>query len=143
MSKARPDYILLDHTADLGVRIRGTSPADLFENACKTLDYIIFGIVPPAEKPCSRKISLSGSDLADLMVRWLSEILYLFDGEHLVVANADIHTLSTKDLKATLTTTPFDPDYHEVLREIKAVTYHGIKVTREKGIWTAEVIFDL
>jgi len=139
MSKTRPDYILLDHTADLGVRIRGTSPADLFENACKTLDYIIFGSVPPAEKPCSRKISLSGNDLADLMVRWLSEILYLFDGEHLVVANADIHTLSTTELKATLTTTPFEPDYHEALREIKAVTYHGIKVTREKGIWTAEV----
>jgi SHS2 domain-containing protein len=143
MSKARPDYILLDHTADLGVRIRGTNPADLFESACKTLDYIIFGIVPPAENPCSRKISLSGNDLADLMVRWLSEILYLFDGEHLVVANADIHTISTTELKATLTTIPFDPDYHEVLREIKAVTYHRIKVTREKGIWTAEVIFDL
>jgi SHS2 domain-containing protein len=143
MNKAKPDYILLDHTADLGVRIRGNSPDDLFENACKTLDHIIFGIVPPAEKPCSRKISLSGNDLADLMVRWLSEILYLFDGEHLVVTDAVIHKLSTTELKATLTTTHFNPDYHEVLREIKAVTYHGIKVTREMGIWTAEVIFDL
>ncbi len=143
MSKARPYYTLLDHTADLGVRISGTSLANLFGNARKTFNYIIFGTTPPVEKSYSRKISLSGSDLADLMVRWLSEILYLFDGEHLVVTNADIRALSTKQLKATLTITPFDPDYHEVLREIKAVTYHGLNVTREKGIWTAEVIFDL
>ena len=89
------------------------------------------------------RISISGSDPADLMVRWLTEILYLFEGENLVVTDINIDSLSSSGLKATLTTSPFDPKFHEIIREIKAVTYHQIAVTDENGIWTARVIFDL
>ena len=142
MIESKPDYILLDHTADLGVKITGTSLIDLFDNAGKTLLHLMFK-ASFTKKFDFTRISISGSDPADLMVRWLTEILYLFEGENLVVTDINIDSLSSSGLKATLTTSPFDPKFHEIIREIKAVTYHQIAVTDENGIWTARVIFDL
>jgi SHS2 domain-containing protein len=96
----------------------------------------------PAEADLIR-ISVSGNDLADLMNKWLSEILYLYAGENLVVTGINIGSLSSASLNATLKTSPFNPKFHKIIREIKAVTYHQIAVTNENGIWTARVIFDL
>ena len=142
MSATRPDYIILDHTADLGVEIKGTSPINLFENAGRTLLYLMLKTAR-AGKIQNEKISLTGDDLADLMVRYLSEILYLFEGEKLVVNSINIESLSSKQLEGSLGLFPFDPEIHEILTEIKAVTYHQIEVTDRNGIWTARVIFDL
>jgi len=142
MTETTPEYIILDHTADLGVKIKGTSLIDLFENAGRTLLHLMFRI-RLTEQADFTKISISGNDLADLMVRWLTEILYLFAGENLVVTGINIDSLSPAVLKATLRTSPFDPKSHKIIREIKAVTYHQIAVTDENGIWTARVIFDI
>ena len=139
-----PDYTLLDHTADLGIKIRGTDPIDLFENAGRALIHLILRIKSPG-KTTPLKLSLSGDDLADLMVRWLGEILYLFEGENLVVTSINIGALSPSppSLEAALDTTPFDPQMHEILMEIKAVTYHQIEVVNKGDIWESSVILDL
>jgi SHS2 domain-containing protein len=139
-----PDYTLLDHTADLGIKIRGTDPIDLFENAGRALIHLILMIKSPG-KTTPLKLSLSGDDLADLMVRWLGEILYLFEGENLVVTSINIGALSPSppSLEAALDTTPFDPQMHEILMEIKAVTYHQIEVVNKGDMWESSVIFDL
>jgi SHS2 domain-containing protein len=142
MSAKRPDYIVLDHTADLGVEIRGTSLINLFVNAGRTLMYLILGATK-AGKTQNKKISISGDDLADLMVRYLSEILYLFEGEKLIFDTIDIISLSPKRLEGLLALYPFDPDTYEILTEIKAVTYHQIDVNDRNGLWTARIIFDL
>jgi SHS2 domain-containing protein len=77
------------------------------------------------------------------MVRYLSEILYLFEGEKLVVDLINIESVSSKKLRGSLRLSPFDPSSHKIIREIKAVTYHQIEVTDRNGLWTARVIFDL
>jgi SHS2 domain-containing protein len=97
---------------------------------------------PPKESG-SINISVSGHDLEDIMVRWLGEILYLFEGENLVVTKIDIESFSNVSLSATLKAVPFDPECHKVLREIKAVTYHQIDVAQKNDFWTARVFFDL
>jgi len=142
MTETTPEYTILDHTADLGVMIKGTGLIDLFENAGRTLLHLMFRIRLTKQADFT-KISISGNDIADLMVRWLTEILYLFAGENLVVTGINIDSLSPAVLEATLRTAPFDPKSHKIIREIKAVTYHQIAVTDENGIWTARVIFDL
>ena len=68
-------YTLFDHTADLGIKIRGSDLKNLFEEAGRALmELMIRGEL--FEKTSSKTISVSGGDLADLMVRWLGEILY-------------------------------------------------------------------
>jgi SHS2 domain-containing protein len=89
------------------------------------------------------KLSVAGYDLADLMVRWLGEILYQFEGEHKLVTNVGIDSISPSHLDATLEMVSFDPSLHEILREIKAVTYHQIEVVEKGKHWEARIIFDL
>jgi len=138
----KPLYSLLDHTADLGMLVRGNDLVDLYQNAGKALINLMLQR-KALKGSTSMNISISGTDLEDIMVRWLGEILYLFEGENLVVTDLKIHPFSNLALKATLKTVPFDPNHHKIIREIKAVTYHQIQVVQQGGQWTARVIFDL
>jgi len=140
--KNSQDYILLDHTADMGFEIKGADPAELFKKAGQALIHIMFGAVP-ATGADKVKVSLKSYDLSDLMVRWLTEILYLFEGERLITTDIIVDSLSHETIDATLMTSPFDPLKHEILREIKAITYHQIDVIQKDGIWKARVIMDL
>ena len=135
-------YSLFSHTADLGMTVRGHSCKDLFRNAgIAFLDLLLDNKARETGK--KKKISLSGNDLSDLMVKWLSEILYLFEGERLVVTGICINSIKENNISSTLSVMDFDSRFHEVKREIKAVTYHQIEVRRGKSFWTARIIFDL
>ena len=137
-------YELIDHTADLGIKVEGANLAQLFENAAFALTHLIFGQIPePDEKVSKISVSVEGEDLLDLMVNWLSEVLYLFEGEKKVVCDIEVNEITEKKLHATLTITEFNAEKHVVQCEIKAVTYHQLSVTQEDSKWKATIIFDV
>jgi SHS2 domain-containing protein len=142
MDKSEPLYTEIDHTADLRIRVLGKNLEDLFENAAKALIDLMLASTA-GEAAVATKISIDGRDLADLMVRWLGEILYLFEGEGVVATRFDIRELEPKRLRATVGSIPFDPGRHEILTAIKAVTYHGIEVAPQGDRWEAKVTFDV
>jgi SHS2 domain-containing protein len=137
-----PHYTVLDHTADLALRVEGTDLKDLFESAGDALiGLMVTGTT--AAKPSPLEISLSGQDLADLLVRWLGEILYLLQGESLVVTSVALQVITPERLKAVVHSVPFDPEVHEILAEVKGVTYHQVEVKEDRGRWEARVILDI
>lgn len=142
MKTAPPEFTLMDHTADLGIKVVGHDLKDLFEGAAMSLMSLMVKHGPP-QTTVSMKTSVEGVDLADVLVRFLGEILYILDGEYLVVTSATVDAVSPSRVEATLETVPFDPQIHEILHEIKAVTYHQVKVANEGGRWEASVIFDV
>lgn len=142
MNSVSPKYTLIDHTADLGIKVKGKDLKDLFQNSGYALTHLLADC-KASKRINPKKISIKGNDLEDLMVRWLGEILYLFDGEDQVVSFIKINSISERALHALLKTTPFDPLIHKYLREIKAVTYHQIEVIERDNIWEAKIIFDL
>ncbi len=141
MATKPPDYVFLDHTADLGIKVRGEDLKNLFETAAEALMHLMIGGESQA-KTTDMNITVSGQDLPDLLVRWLGEILYLFEGEDLVVTFIHIDFLSLSRLDAALKMVPFDPTVHKIHSEIKAVTYHQIQVIEKGSTWEAQVIFD-
>jgi SHS2 domain-containing protein len=142
MDTNKPNFTLLDHTADLGIKVYGTGLKNLFEAAAKSMMQIMVRI-KGLQKTRRINLSVDAEDLSDLMVRWLGEILYLFEGEKEVVIDLGIDAISQSHLDATLETVPLNQDLHDILCEIKAVTYHQIEVTRKNKHWEARVIFDL
>ena len=142
MDSDKKDFILLNHSADSGIMVWGTDMGNLFEKAATAMMQIMVSS-GHTENIKTFKISLNEQDLPGLMVRWLGEILYLFSGEKEVVTGVRIDAISPTHLDATLESVPFDPDLHEILCEIKAVTYHQIEVTKKDDSWEARVIFDL
>lgn len=141
-STSSTTFTFLDHTADLGIMVTGLDLRNLFEKAAHSMMQIMIE-ERPAGKTSSLQLSVSGEDYADLMVRWLGEILYLLQGEGKVVTCTEISSITQTHINATLQTVPFNPKQHEVLTEIKAVTYHRIEVVSENDRWKATIIFDL
>jgi len=142
MDSKKPDFTLIDHTADLGIIVRGRNLRDLFEAAAKTMMYIMVK-KKPADTTKIFNLSVEGYDMADLMVRWLGEILYLFGGEHKLVTGVEVTSVSHSHLDATLETVSFDTNLHQILCEIKAVTFHQIEVDKKDDHWETRIIFDL
>jgi len=142
MGLKKETFEILDHTADLGIVVNGGDLKDLFENAAHAMMRIMLEQIPE-ETGVSRVISVKGTDLPDLMVRWLGEILYLFEGESMLVTQTKIHDIAPDHLVAHIKTVPFSSSRHEILTEIKAVTYHQIDVTSKGELWQARIIFDL
>lgn len=135
-------YTLMDHTADLRIRIIGTDRADLFKNA----GLALFDLVAESDHLESRETAemhVTGDDPADLMVNYLRELLYLWTGKERLVKLIHIVHISDTTVSAQVSTDHYQPERHEILHEIKAVTYHQIDVSRTTDGWQATVVFDV
>lgn len=140
--KIKRPYQLIDHTADFGIHVYGSDSKDLFANAAWALFDIITEIDQLAGLD-SCHIEISGDDWSDLMVNWLREILYLWNGKERLVKKVWIQSLSETELAATAEFDPFNPHRHIIKTEIKAVTYHQIQVKSGPLGWEARIIFDI
>ncbi len=135
-------YKLINHTADFGIHVFGSDPKALFANAA----YAMFDMLTEIDLlkgTSSTDLQVTGDDWPDLMVNWLRELLYFWNGKELLVKKVQILSLSETELSANIEFDPFDPDRHEIKIEIKAVTYHQIEVTGGPGGWEARIIFDV
>jgi SHS2 domain-containing protein len=135
-------YELIDHTADLGIHVFGSDPGDLFTTAALAMFDQIMD-VKLLKGNDKHRIRVTGSDWADLMVNWLRELLYLWTVRELLVITVDISSISETKLSSDVVTHVFDAALHPIKNEIKAVTYHQIKVLRSATGWEAQVIFDI
>jgi len=136
-------YEPIDHTADAGMWVFGRDHAELFAHAA----WALFDTISDAEtiRPQqSVTISIDGAaDWEDLLVRWLSELLYHYDTERFLCCSASLTALSPTRLTAQVQGEPFDPAQHPIDTEIKAVTYHRVTVEPCDTGWRARVIFDV
>jgi len=131
-----------DHTADLGLRIRATSLDALFAEAAAAMFSTIvedLATVQPRERT---EIAIAGSDPEYLLFDWLRELLYRFDAEHRLCSRFDV-LVESGGLKAEVWGEPLDWERHALSHEVKAITYHGLKVEQSSDGWLAEVIVDI
>jgi SHS2 domain-containing protein len=138
----QPSYEVIDHTADLGIRVAGDSLERVFEGAGLALfDLLIdFETIRPDVRI---SFSLGAENLEALFVQWLRELLYRFYGHKRVFCAFEVTRLSETELMVTGWGERFDPKRHTSLTEIKAVTYHELSVKRTETGWEARVIFDI
>jgi SHS2 domain-containing protein len=137
----RGSYELIDHTADVGIRVTAASPATLFETAALALTELMTDTAT-IEPRLERTMELQEESLDLLLVCWLQEILYLVDTEGLVFSVFEVRIEGGK-LQATLRGEPFNPEVHPRKSDVKAVTYHHLEVTTHGDGWEARFIVDM
>jgi SHS2 domain-containing protein len=131
-----------DHTADLGLRVRAADLNTLFAEAAEALFSALvvdLGAVKPA---VSVEIVLPPDDLEYLLFDWLKALLYRFDVEKLLFSRFEV-TVGAEGLRGLAHGEPLDRARHELDHEVKAITYHGLRVEQTGGGWLAEVIVDI
>lgn len=137
-------YQVFDHTADIGIRVEGPTIEELFAESGRALFDLLIrsrrSSLPSIDVP----ILLKAADLDQLFVRWLQELLFIFEQRRLVLTNFWIDRMSDTALSGAAKGTVFDPSRHHQKLAIKAVTYHQLKVGKgPDGLWHAQVIFDV
>jgi SHS2 domain-containing protein len=140
------EFELIDHTADIGVRSFGDEPEAVFENAVRGMYSIIFfESVPSIEKIGEYDISLQATDLDQLLIDWLNELLFIFSTKNILISEFDISIIESTpgyELDAKIFGQELSEEQLIGIREIKAVTYHLLSIKKTKN-WQAQVIFDI
>ena len=143
-------FVQLPHTADIKIRAFGATKNELFEHALVGMFQVIGphahgcvqknGMLVCSTLPKSHEIELEAQDLESLLVDFLSQAWWLSDVHNEAYLDADVQLISEKHLRAIVhgvAITGFD------VVEIKAVTYHDLRIEQVNGRWQADIVFDI
>lgn len=150
VSKNKPLFEQLPHTADIKIRVYGKTKKELFRNALIGMFQVIRPLVAGCHVendlvvcpslPEHHDISLDSPDQEALLVDFLSEALYLSDVYNQAYLDADVHELTETHIKATvrgIVVMGFE------VVEIKAVTYHELEIKKYTDEWQVDIVFDI
>jgi SHS2 domain-containing protein len=130
-------FEILEHTADIGFRAWGATLPELLQNAAVALTS--FAESADAENT-ARDVGVSGDDNENLLVNWLSEVLYLMDSGIVMPTRFQVDQPVQGRLRARLFGQA-GPVHWRLI--VKAVTYHQIEVAERNGRWEATVYLDV
>ena len=136
-------YEHFDHTADLGLRVRAGTLEELLAEAGRGLLAMIVANPASVRPVHTRTIELPASEPSLVLFDWLTELLYAFESDKLLLCEFDVHFEDGK-LTATCRGEPMDLSRHEMDHEVKAITYHHLYAEQQPDqSWFAEVIVDI
>jgi len=135
-------YEFINHTADLGIRVRGNSLKQLFERVAWAMFDILVELKGVKLKK-TFEIEIKAEQIDELLADWLRELLYKFNGEGYLFKKFEVKKLNKQGLKAKVKGEKLDLSRHQLKTEIKAVTYYELEVKKRKDIWETQVIFDV
>ena len=135
-------FEIINHTADIGIIAYGKNAGDLFVNAGKGLFNLI---IDPEQVTASEAyiVEVKGEDREALLVNWLNELIYLFEAKGEVFKDFQIISIRETELKARAMGEKINPEKHRFHREVKAATYHQLRIEQTVNGWRAQVIFDI
>ena len=131
----------LDMSGDAGLKVRGSSLAELFANAALGMTELITDTqdISATEE---REISLKSDSPDDLLILWLNELIFLFD-THGFIGKSFILNLVGNTLKVKISGGIFNPELNERRLLLKAATYHKLSLKKMRSLWEAVVVFDI
>lgn len=142
---ANPPFEILEHTADVGLRAFGETLSELFTNAAQgmiTLALESEAALQENRPEKCRKLTASGEDREELLIQFLSEILYALDSEGWRFVEFRIQTIESNAIEAEGWGIREERSEHSRVA-VKAVTYHQVSVTQTNEGWEAVVYFDI
>jgi SHS2 domain-containing protein len=138
-------YTFIDHTADVAADLTGRTLEELLTSAAQALTDTLTDLdrVHPV---VTQFVTVDAASPEDLLVDWLNELIYRFEVQNMLVADATVHVEEHDarwHLGATVAGEILDPARHPSRVLVKSATYYGLAVTRQDGEWRARVVLDI
>jgi SHS2 domain-containing protein len=133
---------LFEHTADLGLRVNAADLNTLFAEAAECLFSAVLEDVSTVQPLTEFTVELQGTDREFLLFDWLRDLLMKWDEDHVVFGKFEVN-VRENGLTGKAWGEPLDRDRHQLAHEVKAITYHELKVQQTPEGWVAEVIVDI
>ena len=141
MASVEP-FRVLEHTSDVGFEAFGATRSEVFRNAGRALMSLIVDLDSVLPRDSAKTVA-EGSEPTELLVNWLSEILYLQDAEGWLFTDFDIVNLTDNSISASALGERLEPGRHEIKLLVKAITYHQLLLERADAGWRAQVYVDI
>jgi SHS2 domain-containing protein len=139
-------YEIVDHTADKAVRAWGDSLGSLFVAAARGMFAISLDL-SRVKATASERIEVTGADLQDLLVRWLSDLQYRHEVNRTLFLGFAIRELVMGDgvcrVAARAQTAPVGSGEILLGSPVKAVTYHALRIDQTPRGWECFIVFDV
>ena len=135
-------FRVLEHTADVGFEAFGATREEVFANAARALFFLITDLesIEPRKPVVVMQKSL---DPPSLLVDWLSQLLYLHDGEGWLFSDFRVGLEGDNELVAEARGEKLDPARHQMKLLVKAITYHQLVLEQTPAGWRAQVYVDI
>ena len=135
-------YEFLDHTADVKFEASGKTLEEAFSSSLDALKETISGdifIVPQIDK----EMSITGSDLNNLLYKFLEEFLFLLDSEDFLVSKIKKIEINEEECSLKATIAGDKAENYNFTNDVKAVTYNEMVVRKDANGWIVEVVLDV
>lgn len=130
------------HGADIGIRGRGRSKSEAFEQAALALTAVV---TEPSGVQNREEISIERKAPDDelLFAEWLNALIYEMAVRKMLFSRFEV-TLEPGFLKAKVWGEPVDVIRHEPAVEVKGATYTALEVRQSpSGQWWAQCVVDV
>jgi len=130
-------------SGDFAFEASGNTIEELFEScaqACFSAMTELSGVDAVSDCP----VNVSAENLDDLLFNFLAELIYLKDTEKIFFSEFDINIdVINVSLNSVARGERIDYTKHDIKTDVKAVTYHNLKVERTEKEFRVRVILDL
>jgi len=131
-----------EHGADMGIRGRGKTLTEAFENGAKSMFSLLvedFDTIRPRK---SVVISCESFDIEGLFVAWLNCLLAESDIQRLIFSDFKVK-IQDLSLIGTAMGEPFDSSRHQRGVEVKGATFTELVVRQDEDCWIAQCVVDV
>ena len=135
------NFEYFEATADIGLKAYGKDINEAFENA----SLAIFNIISDTSdiNPLSEiEFEITSEDEVSLLYDYLEELLFYHETEFMLFSEFHVKIDENLHLKAKIKGEEIDWQKHERKTEIKAITFHKMKVTKTDHV-ELQAIVDL
>jgi len=149
MDKNNPNYgyEFLNPPADVSVHAWGKTFEEAIENCVYALMETMFegNII---ENKITREIIIEENTKGSLLVAFLSEFLYIFDTEDLIINHVKIDPIIKNssgklEIHAKCQGEVYNPSKHTPDIEVKAITYSYLEINEEKKRTDIKIVYDI
>ncbi len=139
-------YRFIEHTADIAVEVEAITIEDLFSLSCHAWRDAALESTDTSSTE-SKFIYFSAGTPEELLVQLLGEINFLLYTHQWVFNSVEELKIFSDDngykLYADLLGEMLDQNIHHLKEEIKAVTYHQMKIEKAEGYFHTRIVFDV
>lgn len=133
-------------TADIAFEAWGETLAELFVAAADATMNVMVKDLGSIARQQIKPIRVEAEAVDMLLFEFLQELIFYKDAETLLLRVPTV-TIERQDGRLTLQAEaygePLNPDKHELLVDVKAVTLHRFRVEQTARGWEAMVILDI
>jgi SHS2 domain-containing protein len=135
-------YDIVEHTADIGIKAYGKTLQELFINAARGM-FDIIADLDGLKTSTSVKIKLQAPNTEELLIAWLDELIYTFYTKNIIFSEFKISGLTDNTINAEAFGRHIGNKKSRLKTEVKAATYHGLKIEEKNKRYEVQIIFDV